>query len=347
MDISHSKFGGLISEGYDHLAKKKQKLSKNDLSFSHGRSAMIWLIKNYKFDSALLCNYTWPAIPDLLKKLNLKVYFYDLFQKNLEREIKNTKGRLLIIISVFYGFKPWIDYKKIQKKFNNKVFILIDGAQTAYAHLDYSMPSEGAILSCPHKSLGVNDGAILRVSKINISKKKNYASLKHEKKFNIYKKLSREFTNSGNLKKEKKGLKISKKLEEKWKSMPEKKMSESSLKKFLKIDSKKHKQIRLKNFWYVKDQLKNFNVFPKNLTPGCPFGFPILHKKRDKIFKYLHKKRVFCTALWNNNKYSNKKYKNAYLFKKQFLSIPIDQRYKISDLKKLVNTVKLAFKVVK
>ena len=347
MAVMLSKFGGLISEGCDQFSKKKNRLKKNELTFSHGRSAMIWLIRNKNFKSALVCNYTWPAIPTLLKKLKLKVHFYDLFQKNLDDEINKTKGKLLIIVSVFYGFKPWINYKKIQKKFKNKVFILVDGAQTAYAHKDYSLPDYGAILSCPHKSLGISDGAILKLTNFNDFLKKKYNLLLKEKKFSDYKKLSRQLTNSGNSSREKIGLKYSKKLEETWKSMPEKKMSIKSLNNFLKIDPKKHKKNRLRNFFYVKNQLRNLIVFPKNLKPGCPYGFPILHKKRDKVVKLLHQKRVFCTSLWKDNKYSQKKYKNSIKYQRNFMALPIDQRYKINDLRELTKRVKLVLKELK
>ena len=166
MNNQKLKFGGMIAENYDNKLFKKKKLSKNELAFSHGRSAMIWLVRNNNYKNCLICNYTWPAIPDLMKKLKLNVSFYDLFQKSLDEEINMLNGKTLIIMPIFYGFKPWIDYKKLANKFNDKVYILIDGAQTAYAHNQYTLPVNGAILSCPHKSVGVNDGAILKLSNL-------------------------------------------------------------------------------------------------------------------------------------------------------------------------------------
>ena len=52
------KFGGMIANGFDDLGsnKKKLKVYNNCLSFSHGRSAMIWLVENDNFNSYLLCN---------------------------------------------------------------------------------------------------------------------------------------------------------------------------------------------------------------------------------------------------------------------------------------------------
>ena len=92
------------------------------------------------------------------------------------------EGKVLLIVSVFYGFKPWLDLIKISKKYKEKVFILIDSAQTAYGHQEYRLPNNGAILSCPHKSLSTNDGAVLLLSKLKriIFKLQNF---KERKKF--------------------------------------------------------------------------------------------------------------------------------------------------------------------
>ena len=72
MKILNQKFGGMISDDCDIKTNKITRISKNYLFFSHGRSAMIWLIQNSNFQSCLMCAYTWPAIPDLMKKLNLR-----------------------------------------------------------------------------------------------------------------------------------------------------------------------------------------------------------------------------------------------------------------------------------
>ena len=69
----------------------------------------------------------------------------------------------------------------LQNKFKDKITILIDGAQTAYSHIYYPIKKNIYVLSCPHKSLGLGDGAILKYSKINKLQKKNYLQLIEEK----------------------------------------------------------------------------------------------------------------------------------------------------------------------
>ena len=346
MKIKNIKFGGMIAENFDKKLSKKKLLNNNELSFSHGRSAMIWLVRNNKFDNCLLCNYTWPAIPDLMKKLKLKVDFYDLFEKSIFKKLTQKKGKTLLIIPIFYGFKPWIDYLNLEKKLGNDVHILLDGAQTAFAYNQYKLPKNGSILSCPHKSLGVNDGAILKINHLSSIQQKNYSLLKRENKFSHIKKISRQLINSGDKKLEKKGLKISLKLEEKWLSIPEKKISIKSLNNLTTIDQQFHINDRIKKFNFLKKKFEAYKILPNNLELGCPFGFPILHKKRDKLLKLLHKQRVFATSLWSKNKYVNSKYKNSMIYTKQFLALPLDQRYSLDDLSEMAKRVKNALDTV-
>lgn len=332
MEKLNQKFGGMISGNCDLETKKITRINKKHLFFSHGRSAMIWLVQNNKFDSCLMCAYTWPAIPDLMKKLNLKIDFYDLFEKNIDKKLKNMQGQILLIVSVFYGFKPWLDLSKISKKFKGRIFILIDSAQTAYGHNDYKIPHNGAILSCPHKSLSTNDGSILAFSKIDKKKILSYHKLKTERNFSLIKNKSRKLLNSNKLNLEKKGIRLSKKLEEKWNSFPPKKISNKSYKEFLKIDSTHHKLTRRKNFKYLSNFMRKKFYDIKNLKLGTPFGYPVLTRNRDTLIKKLHKERIFATKLWFNNPYITKKYPMALKFKKEFLAFPLDQRYKFKDL---------------
>lgn len=346
MKIKNIKFGGMIAENCDKKLTKKKLLKNNELPFSHGRSAIIWLVRNNKFDNCLLCNYTWPAIPDLMKKLKLKVDFYDLFEKSIFKKLTKKKGKTLLIIPIFYGFKPWIDYLKLEKKLNNDVHILLDGAQTAFAYNQYKLPKNGSILSCPHKSLGVNDGAVLKINNLSIIQRKDYNLLKRENKFSYYKKISRQLINSGDKKLEKRGLKVSIELEEKWPSIPEKKISIKSLNKLITISQQAHIKERIKNFNFLKKKFEPYKVLPNNLELGCPFGFPMLHKKRDKLLKLLHKQRVFATSLWSKNKHANSRYKNSMIFTKQFLALPLDQRYSLDDLSEMAKRVKKALDIL-
>ena len=121
-------------------------------------------------------------------------------------------------------------------------------------------------------------------------------------------------------------------------------MSKSSYQMLIRTDPKKHKKLRINNFEYMKKNLKKIFKPIDKLDPICPFGYPILFKKREKLLKELYKKRIFATSLWDKNKYITKKYKNSYLYKKNFLALPLDQRYSYKDLDEMMMKIK---KIVK
>ena len=80
------RFGGTITPGCDQLLEEPRILPDNALCFSHGRAAMIWLLHNAgKFDSAAVCAYTWPEIPNMMRRYNCEVGFFDFEQEKVRR----------------------------------------------------------------------------------------------------------------------------------------------------------------------------------------------------------------------------------------------------------------------
>lgn len=327
-----NKFGGIIPSEIDKIKITKTKYNSNHLFFSHGRSAMIWLIKNHNFDASILCAYTWPAIPRLMKKYSLKNYFFDFNETKIDKLINSIDGKILVIIPLFYGSRPILNYKKISNKYKDKIHLLLDGAQTSFAHLDYDIPINGSILSCPHKSTSLNDGSILYLKNYNKKMKKNYSNLKEEFRFSEIKKKSRQLMSLNSEIKENKGLSLIKSLEEKWKSDPPMKMNSKNKKKFMYIDEINHKKIRRRNFFYFKKLLNNFLPPIINFKNETPFAYPTLVNNRSSLLKKLHKHKIYATALWYDASINKNNFPKAYEYKKKLIAFPIDQRYSIKDI---------------
>ena len=73
---------------------------------------MIWIMQNAgEFQSAAVCAYTWPEIPRMMQRYGLEVGFFDFMQNDIVDVIKKLPGRCYVVIPVFYGFQPWIDYQ--------------------------------------------------------------------------------------------------------------------------------------------------------------------------------------------------------------------------------------------
>ena len=340
MKINKKKFGGIIPLDVDPIKKNFTKNNSNNLYFSHGRSAMIWLLKNYKFEAAILCAYTWPAIPRIMSRYSLKNYYFDFYEKNIDQLINNIKGKILVIVPLFYGSQPILNYKKISKKYKNKIHLLLDGAQTSFAHIDYEVPTNGSILSCPHKSTSINDGAILHSKIFNKKMFTNYHTLKEDFKFSVLKNKTRKLMNLNNPLKEKEGLFLIKSQEEVWKSDPPKKMIKININKFLYIDEKKHKIIRRRNFFYLKKLLEEILPPTLQFKKGTPFAYPTLVNNRDVFLKKLHKNKVYATSLWFDVDVKKKDFPTAYKYSKKLIAFPIDQRYSLKDIALMAEIIK-------
>ena len=252
MSLELSKrFGGAITLGCDRILSNPRILPNEALYFSHGRAAMIWLLHNAgKFDSAAVCAYTWPEIPNMMKRYNCEIGTYDFMQKDIVDLIKGLPGRCLVIVPVFYGYDPWIDYKSLALELGDKAFVLLDAAQTAFGFDDYSAPSGGAVLSCPHKATAINDGAVLVMDQITESESLEYKRLQAGNQFYLIKKEGRTLLDSGDEKKERKGIELVTQLEETWCSDPPQRMTNKSYRELLYIDADSHAVIRRQNYKY-------------------------------------------------------------------------------------------------
>jgi hypothetical protein len=335
------RFGGTITPGCDQLLLEPRTLPDNALCFSHGRAAMIWIIHNAgKFDSAAVCAYTWPEIPNMMRRYNCEVGTFDFMQENILDLIQRLPGRCLVIIPIFYGFDPWIDYMSIAEKLEGKAFVLLDGAQTAFGYEDYPVPKFGAVLSCPHKATSINDGAILLMDEIEDFDKLNYKSLDTGDQFSLIKKNGRKLLASQNEKEELKGLELVVQLEETWPSDPPQRMTLKSYNELSYIDASSHYFARKQNYDYLKGRLESYFLqLPEKLNMRVPFAYAVLMKNRKILIEKLTMKRVFATSLWHNAIYDEEIHPNAADLASNLIAFPIDQRYDIGDMDELADIV--------
>ncbi|SMC23223.1 dTDP-4-amino-4,6-dideoxygalactose transaminase [Clostridium acidisoli DSM 12555] len=117
-------------------------------------------------------------------------------------------------------------------------------------------------------------------------------------------------------------------------------------KEFLnKVNYELIKRLRISNYNYLHDRLKNFNdikiLFDKKLIEdNVPLGFPILINNRDFVRKELRKYSIFCPVHWDvrketwiSNFNKTKKITNS------ILTIPIDWRYNNLDMEYFLDKI--------
>ena len=74
------------------------------------------------------------------------------------------------------------------------------------------------------------------------------------------------------------------------------------------LDAKKHKLIRRKNFFYLKNLLNDILPPLLDFKKGTPFAYPTIVNNRAAFLKKLHNNNVYATPLWYDIKLNKKKF---------------------------------------
>jgi len=336
--LSH-RFGGTITLGCDPLLEQPVALNEDFLYFSHGRAAMIWLLQNRgPFASAAVCAYTWPEIPRMLERYEVKLDFFDFGQKDIVDLVHNLPGYTLVVLPFFYGFESWIDPYTLAEQLDDKACVFVDAAQTAFGYLDYQPPVGGAVMSCPHKATALNDGSVLSLDRITEKEKEAVQKLDEATSFYQIKKNARELLGSADLRKENRGLIEVTKLEERWPSDPPQRMTRMSRKDLTFVDPTAHARMRRENYECLRQKLDHY-LQPVSVGKGTPFAYAALVENRDKLLQKLHAKRVFATPLWHDAIFDESRHPVAADCAQRLFGLPVDQRYNNDDMDILAEMV--------
>ena len=108
------------------------------------------------------------------------------------------------------------------------------------------------------------------------------------------------------------------------------------------INWKKIGKLRQNNWKFLNKLLENkYNgIFNKISNDEIPLGLILLVKDRDKLRKFLLKKRIFTSIHWPiKQKLSKSTFKFDYYLANHIITIPIDQRYTKKDMFYIAKTI--------
>ena len=117
-----------------------------------------------------------------------------------------------------------------------------------------------------------------------------------------------------------------------------KKMSKLTLNILYGLDYKLIEERRTKNFEYLYNFFKNINKC-NLLIPSGAYMYPLYMENGSKIRKELQKKKIYIPTLWPAVFDICKENELEYSMAKDILSLPVDQRYMIDDMKYVVSEV--------
>ncbi|MCL8536468.1 hypothetical protein M9991_06265 [Chryseobacterium gallinarum] len=284
---------------------------------------MEYILRAKKRSKIYLPYYTCDVILEPIKKLNLDYEFYDV-DFNLEPlfDYSHIKEDEFFLYTNYFGIKDNFIKTLIQKIPQN---IIIDNAQAFFSPVIRNISQ----FYSPRKFVGVADGGFLYTDKKldqELEKDESYQRMSHLLK-RIDLSAEQGYTDFSE---------NDKSLE----NQPIKRMSNLTKRILSGIDYEKIKTSRRENFHFLHENLKEKNFLPIELSEeSVPMVYPFRTNAKH-LKKKLTDERIYCATYWPNVLHWCDESKNAYFLTKEIIAIPIDQRYSIEEMKKIINHIK-------
>lgn len=294
---------------------------KNAIRLNTGRNALEYVLKCFKFNKIYIPYYTCDVILEPINKLNLKYEFYNINDR-FEPLISNINKGSAILYTNYFGICD-AQVGIVTKKFNN---VIIDNCQSFF-----SVPDKKAVAtfySC-RKFFGVPDGAYLYIKKT--LRKKLDMDISEKRISHLIKRI--EFGPE-------KAYLLFKKNDYKLKNQPIRNMSSLTRALMANIDYTKVKQKRRQNFLYLHERLHKYNDLIIDYKDyRIPMIYPFLVNYGSKIKEKLIDNRIYVATYWPNVKMWTKCDSFEHYLAENLVSLPIDQRYNLDDLKIIISVL--------
>lgn len=318
--------------------------------FSSGRSALYTIlsyIKNHNNVTRLyLPDYLCESIIKTVEYCGIKFEFYLLDKKlQLDREIflkrqrKIINGNFSILLINYFGILNLESTVNWLKSSYPECVVIQDNVQ---AFFDMQKKTEADfVFTSFRKTLPVPDGALV----ISRNKVKLSPLVKKEHPCVLLKLLG------GILKQTKKYSAIDDKIYLHFFSKGESlldifrgsyQISDYSRAILVHLRYDKIKEKRRKNAGYIRKNLLEMGIREIiNIDPDkIPLFIPVFVKERDEVRRKLFEEKIFLPIHWPLNKKYLKKMSTAAHFSENELSIIVDQRYGMEDMKRIIEILK-------
>ena len=290
------------------------------IAVNTGRNALEYILRsNKKFKKILIPHYICDVILQPIKNLNLEYEYYHLDDNFLPKLSLTGKYEVILYVNYFGIMNEKL--KEISKKYVN---IIIDNSQAFYTRPLKNIPT----FYSPRKFFGLPDGGFA------YSNKKLRIKLQEDQSFNRYSHLVIRIENGPEA-----GFNLFKENDKKLDNLPLKKMSNLTKKLLRNVKFKSNIDKRNKNFTSLHSALKSMNEFTHIIDKeriNGPMVYPFLKKGNNRLRKHLIKNKIYVATYWPNvHKWADKKSWEYYLTE-NLIPLPIDQRYNLSDMKRIL-----------
>ena len=309
--------------GYFELElQKSSQYYKDIIKLNSGRNAFKYIVKAQTPTKVYIPNYICNSVIEPLEELNIKYEFYNI-DENFEiiQNIELEKNEKLFYVNYFALKSKYI--KKLTDKYSDK--LIIDNTQ---AFFEKPLENIDTIYS-PRKFFGVSDGGYLS------SNKSLNETLEQDESYNHSIQLLGRVDSSASS-----FYDDYQKAEQRLINQPIREISKLTQTILSSIDYENVIKKRKENFDYLHQQLGDINLI--NIENGfdfVPFVYPLMIENENLRQKLIENK-IYIARYWNevldrkNVKNIEKKFLN------QIIPLPIDQRYGLNDMIKIVKVIK-------
>jgi hypothetical protein len=328
-----SRIGGEIPAFFDRFGDPRR-WRRNWLAFSHGRSALGWLLDRIGARSALACAYTCPTVPEFLRSRGMRFGLFDIGASvgDIVSQACALPAPRMVLVPAMFGSPPWLDVRRLAESLSGTGCIVIDAAQTAFGHVEYAPPRGGAVLSCPRKTTALADGAVLHVA-AGLGSSREVERLPAAVRAVGLKAAARALWASGDSALEAKALSCNRRAEKSWPREP-RRMSDASRLALERLDRRWHTERRRKNRDALARRLGL--VLPLwRADGGTPFCLPVFVDDPQRTLEALHRGRIFASALWPDAECDAARHPLAAWMARHLVSLPVDQRHDLDDMKRI------------
>lgn len=312
--------------GYFELADRECGIfpHSDGILLNTGRTALEYILRNIpEIKGIWIPYYTCEVVLEPIKKLNIPYFFYHI---NINFEIAENfelEDGQYIIVNNYYGIKDAY-IKTLYQSYGNR--LIVDCAQAFFAE---PISNTMSFYSC-RKFVGVADGGVAYGVSDNLYY--SYAvddSSDHNSHLMIRRNHGAEA-----------GFHDYQINERKLDNQPIRRMSNETKDILNHIDYKRIISSRRNNFEYLHKALCDLNMLkiPSFDSFVCPMVYPFYSEDID-LKKHLIQNKIFVATYWVNVLEWCKSNDLEYEFTTHIVPLPIDQRYGIEDLDRIVKVI--------
>lgn len=306
--------------GYIELDKYNlPMLHKGAVALNCGRNALAYLIRAKEIKKVLLPKFLCASVRNVCERENVQIRYYSIDSDFMPKNISVGDDEWLYAVN-YYG---QLDNRKIKLLQEEYKRVIVDNAQ-AY----FQMPVDGVdtLYTC-RKFFGVADGAFL------------YTDTEISEAFPVDESFERMHFLLGRF--ERSASEFYSEYtanNHTFADEPIKRMSKLTDNLLRAIDYEYVRQKRTDNFKVLHDALENINKFSLTVPEGA-FMYPLYIENGSEIRRRLQAEKIFIPTLWPDVFDCCAENELEYDMAKNFLPLPVDQRYSKEDMVYVVEEI--------